>query len=402
MDNSFSNNSTGISIKSDHPGANIKVISIINNVIELEQDLRDTTEWWFYWNFSLHISGDYTGELTFNFLNGEVIGPWGPAISFDGMQWHWLGSESLINRSSFVYIPDGTNKIIYFAFSLPYQLNHFELFYNKYKDNKYLNKNILCVSEQGRQVPIFTLGNPLAGQDIFISCRHHSCESIASYVLEGFLSYLLDRNLPFMSPLLRQYMIHIVPFVDLDGVENGDQGKCRHPHDHNRDYIDKPLYKVTSAIIDYIKSLNLTIGIDIHSLYKWGDICDYPLFMRNLPHADEEVKKLGNIFRQICQNNPNKEKVVYEQIYDKFPWDPWGIQNAQNGSYPNIPQFIDKAIKDDMATADAQNYYLRAGAKLALTFETPYFGLINNKITVSSALSLGCDFAKALEIYVVN
>ena len=28
----------------------------------------------------------------------------------------------------------------------------------------------------------------------------------------------------------------IVPFVDKDGVEDGDQGKNRRPHDHNRDY----------------------------------------------------------------------------------------------------------------------------------------------------------------------
>jgi hypothetical protein len=402
MDNRFSNTNTNMKINTNYPGANIKVVSINNNSIELEQELRDTTVWWFYWNFSLHISGDYEDDVTFKFLNGEVIGPWGPAISYDGIKWHWLGSESLISRSSFVYSPDGTNKTVFFAFSLPYQISHFDLFYQKYKDNNFLKRHTLCVSEKGRQIPILTLGNPLAGQDIFITCRHHSCESIASYVLEGFLTHLLERNLPFMSPLLRHFMLHVVPFVDLDGVENGDQGKCRYPHDHNRDYTDKPVYIVTSAIMDYIKSLNLKIGIDMHSLFKWGELSDYPLFMRNLPQNDGEVKKLGSIFRLVCQNNPNKEKVVYEQIYDKFPWDPWGIQNAQNGSYTNIPEFIETAMKgEDMAT-NASSHFLESGAKLAFTFETPYFGLINNKITTSSALSLGCDFAKALEIYIVN
>ena len=28
-----------------------------------------------------------------------------------------------------------------------------------------------------------------------------------------------------------------VPFMDKDGVVNGDQGKKRLPHDHNRDYV---------------------------------------------------------------------------------------------------------------------------------------------------------------------
>ncbi|MHB1485001.1 MAG: M14 family zinc carboxypeptidase [Saccharofermentanales bacterium] len=402
METNILNTDTGMRIETDYPGANIKVVSIQDHIIEMEQDLRDTTVWWFYWNFAMHLSEDFAGDITFKFLNGEVIGPWGPAVSYDNIKWHWLGNESLVSRSSFVYRPDKPHRVVYFAFSLPYQLSHFELFYQKFKENKFLNKNTLCVSEKGRQVPILTVGNPLAGQDIFITCRHHSCESIASYVLEGFLTHLLERDLPFMSPLLRHYMIHVVPFVDLDGVENGDQGKSRFPHDHNRDYTEKPAYKVTSAIMDYVKSLNLMIGIDIHSLFKWGELSDYPLFMRNLPQHDGEVKKLGNIFRAICQENPNKEKVVYEQIYDKFPWDPWGIQQSQNGTYSNIPEFIATARQGEDMSSNASGFYLQSGAKLGFTFETPYFGLENNKITAASALSIGRDFAKALEIYSVN
>jgi murein tripeptide amidase MpaA len=31
----------------------------------------------------------------------------------------------------------------------------------------------------------------------------------------------------------------IVPPVDKDGVEDGDQGKNRKPYDHNRDYLQR-------------------------------------------------------------------------------------------------------------------------------------------------------------------
>jgi hypothetical protein len=40
----------------------------------------------------------------------------------------------------------------------------------------------------------------------------------------------------------------IVPFVDKDGVEEGDQGKNRHPHDHNRDYATPCLYPEVQAL----------------------------------------------------------------------------------------------------------------------------------------------------------
>ena len=41
----------------------------------------------------------------------------------------------------------------------------------------------------------------------------------------------------------------IVPFTDKDGVEDGDQGKNRKPHDHNRDYI-KRIYPEIQAITE--------------------------------------------------------------------------------------------------------------------------------------------------------
>ena len=40
------------------------------------------------------------------------------------------------------------------------------------------------------------------------------------------------------------YLVYVIPFVDIDGVENGDQGK-QAPHDHNRDYINSPIYPET-------------------------------------------------------------------------------------------------------------------------------------------------------------
>ena len=40
----------------------------------------------------------------------------------------------------------------------------------------------------------------------------------------------------------------LVPFVDKDGVEEGDQGKNRAPRDHNRDYAGASMYPETGAL----------------------------------------------------------------------------------------------------------------------------------------------------------
>jgi hypothetical protein len=89
-----------IQIRSDYAGGNIKAISQ-DEVVRLEQDLRDSVNWWFYWNFCARCEEER--EIVFEFTNGEVIGPWGPTYSMDGMNWTWLGEQSVINSKSFVY-----------------------------------------------------------------------------------------------------------------------------------------------------------------------------------------------------------------------------------------------------------------------------------------------------------
>ena len=83
---------TGLKIRADYPGANIKVVSVEDNLVRLEQDLRDTTEWWFYWNFGVESTAGR--EVIFEFMNGEVVGPWGPAVSKDRVHWRWLGKRA--------------------------------------------------------------------------------------------------------------------------------------------------------------------------------------------------------------------------------------------------------------------------------------------------------------------
>ena len=64
----------------------------------------------------------------------------------------------------------------------------------------------------------------------------------------------------------------LVPFADYDGVVDGDQGKKRAPHDHNRDYTEF-IYPETRAIRDWIMTHaggKLDVFIDVHSPWIRG------------------------------------------------------------------------------------------------------------------------------------
>ena len=92
-------------------------------------------------------------------------------------------------------------------------------------------------SEKGREQQAYLFGNLNAKKTILLTARHHACESVANYVLEGLLDGLLREK----YSVTEDCKVLVVPFMDIDGVEDGDQGKSRFPHDHNRDYLAEPI-----------------------------------------------------------------------------------------------------------------------------------------------------------------
>lgn len=360
-----------IEITAAYPGGNIKVGSVEPSAIYVEQELRDTTEWWFYWNF--HIRFAKTEEVTIRFSNGEVIGPWGPAMSLDGIHWSWLGKESLIDREAFRYKPNKPNESVYFAFCIPYLLDDFLRFYERYGSHPLVVQKELTRSEAGRSIPLLMIGNQNASKDILFTCRHHACEATGSYVLEGVLSYLLDKS----SSVLDNYLISVIPFIDLDGVEEGDQGKARKPHDHNRDYTDTPLYRSIQALTDYAMNLNLIVGLDFHAPYKWGDRNDYPFFVKQRFPIKEEIEKLGLHLQQITLANSKPGRIVYDPRYDIEKGQEWNVDNPTTSSA----------------------FFIRHSARLAATLEFPYFGSEGQIMTQTTMRDFGKDLGRALEIY---
>ncbi|MBC8008711.1 MAG: hypothetical protein H7067_01280 [Burkholderiales bacterium] len=109
---------------------------------------------------------------------------------------------------------------------------------------------------------------------VFITARHHSCEMMASYVVEGFIKRFLSDTADGLW--LRNHIdCCIIPLVHTDGVETGDQGKNREPQDHNRDYTeDQPgLFPEITAIRQLISSVppeRLRTLTDIHYPYLAG------------------------------------------------------------------------------------------------------------------------------------
>lgn len=282
---------TGVKISSHFPGGNIVVDSIKGNRVSLHQDLRDTRGDWFYWAFE--VEGMKPGPAYFRFSRGDVIGQRGPAVSTDrGATWRWLGTDHVAGES-FRY--DFINeKPVRFSMNIPHFPDNFDAFLEGAGSAFPWKRHSLCSTPRGRNNEYFLLGN--LGNDapyhLILTARHHACESMAGYVMEGILSILSDggdRGRWFRDNV----QILAVPFMDRDGVLDGDQGKNRRPHDHNRDYGSDPVHPSVSALKKSVTSLpgkSRKIALDLHCPYIKGGETNHQVYFVGGPGKKNEER----------------------------------------------------------------------------------------------------------------
>lgn len=343
-------------IHGDFVGGNIQVKEHIGDKIYLENELRDTTQDWFYWAFC--VEGAQGMQLTFHFQVNR-LGYFGPAVSHDLKNWHWLDS---CDGDSFTYHFGTDESKVYFAHNMLYHPEHF------YEFAKTHNIDIieLCKSKKGRSVPCVKIGS--GAKSIILTARHHACESTGSYVLEGVLEEFIESSLDDTT-------VFCVPFVDFDGVVDGDQGKSRAPYDHNRDYNadEASIYPETAAIREYADEYGCNFGFDFHSPWHRGNENDNVFIVQN---SIEKLDRL-NRFAQTLENNISGASLKYNRKNDYPPLTGWNHGGAQFSIY--------------MSNKPENN--------IAFTLETAYFGTADNKVSKENLLELGRCFVRAYKEY---
>jgi len=303
--------SDSLFIDADFPGGNIIVNRVDGNTIHIEQELRDTATWWFYWQF--RVRGAEGRTLTFRFcqehMTGErlkeisPIGSQGPAVSKDqGATWQWLKTQDPDSSEfSYAFSPDDDD--VRFCFAIPYLQSHLEVFLERHSDNPLLHIDTLAVSRKGRPIEKLLLGKTDATPThrCLITARHHCCEMIAGYVQEGLMEAILaDDGLQWLR---EQAEFLVIPFMDKDGVEDGDQGKNRIPYDHNRDYEGESIYPSVRALRSLVPQWSgglLHAALDLHCPWIRGSHNeDIYLVGEEAPSIWEQQQKFCSILESI-------------------------------------------------------------------------------------------------------
>ncbi|MEN6578663.1 MAG: hypothetical protein ABFD90_20120 [Phycisphaerales bacterium] len=364
----------------NYPGGNIIVEQVDGDTVHVRPDLRDTEGWWFHWGFRAR--GAQGRSLTFAFSGRSPIGVRGPAVSADGgRSWSWLGAEA-VKDGSFTYAFGADATEVRFCFAIPYLEENLREFLTGYKGNPNVALQELCKSGHGRSVERLHVGR-LDGQArhrVLLTARHHACESMANYVLEGILEtvladndvgYWFRRNVEFLA----------VPFMDKDGVEEGDQGKNRIPRDHNRDYIGKSIYPSVAALRTFVPNWSdgrLTAAFDLHCPYISG------------PH-NEVIYIVGSEDESMWQQQQEFGRLL--ETVQTGPLVYRASDNLPFGKAWNTDTNADGNMSFGQWAGDLE------GIRLAASFEFPYANAGGQPVTVEGARAFGRSLAKALRSY---
>lgn len=339
-------------------GGNIQVLRIEEDQVELAVELRDTVGNWFYWAF--RVTGAAGRTITFHFSEDRRVGYYGAAVSHDLVHWQWTRPYST-DFASFTYSFGEEENEVYFCHDMRYSTAQFEALCQELQ----LSVQTLAVSEQGRNVPYVQIGS--GERLILFTSRHHACESTGTYLLEGILRQLTANP-------LKDCTVIAVPFMDIDGVVQGDQGKNRAPHDHNVDYLDEQIYASTSALKKLAIEKKAHCFIDLHSPGHLGGRHDV-VHIVNSKRNSAPQQAFGKLL--TAQNEKHPSAVRYHCSNDL----PFGVEwnNDQDGGLPGL-SFI----------------WFGDNSRLSVSLETPYFGPADNVISQSAMIELGVCVAEAV------
>ncbi len=204
-----------------------------------------------------------------NTLAGPSVERFRPVIHL-GDDWQRLPAgipEDLPDdRRQVVWVVNSPSQIIDIAFCYPYGMPQIDELVQE--TSGYWKQDTIGVTQHGR--PIIRLSNNYGASSgneagLYLLARQHSGETPGSWVLDGFLRYLatLGDSVP---------LVWVIPFVNRDGVEEGDYGKDPYPIDLNRGW-QRPFHQTMRYEIQCIERdialwasrCKPTLGMDFHA-----------------------------------------------------------------------------------------------------------------------------------------
>ena len=268
-----------INVKTDFEGASAKDIKIQGNSVSFKPGGigdRGFTCWWYLKLENVNTAEELTITVDAKGLkqsrNRGIGSFWAlPDVmtySYDGSDWK-QSDKGKKTKNSGTWKITPKSKTVWVAWGPPYVPGDSKKLAERLS-SEHCKPFILCQTRGGRPVQamkITSIDNK-PKKAIWIQARQHAWESGSSWVGEGLAEWLCSSSSE-AKELRSKAVIYFVPIMDVDNVATGNGGKEQFPHDHNRDWSEKPHWSsVASAqkiMKGHIDDGSMTLFIDLHN-----------------------------------------------------------------------------------------------------------------------------------------
>lgn len=289
-------------VSSNFDGGNIDVISALdpqNIQLSILKDNQSDFYQWFY--FKLETQGFVSHKISITDLaksaypegwkNYQIV------CSYDRQTWFRVDTEFDGNNLTIEHTPEFDH--VYYAYFAPYSYErHLDLLAWAQTSNE-CQQQYLGATLDDRDMSLLVIGQPEVGKkSIWITARQHPGETMAEWLVEGFLERLLDEQDGLARQLLDEAVFYIVPNMNPDGAARGHLRTNAKGVNLNREWASPSLENSPEVFL--VKQKMQQVGVDMLLDVHGDEALPYNFLAgcEGIPNYTRRLENLEHLFKQ--------------------------------------------------------------------------------------------------------
>ncbi|MFT4746314.1 MAG: murein tripeptide amidase MpaA [Congregibacter sp.] len=305
-------------ISSNFDSGNIQIIRAegpLNIQLSIRNDNQSGFYQWFH--FKLETQSFISHQISITNLEKSAY-PEGwqnyqAVASYDRQEWFRVDCEFDGDTLTIAHTPEFEH--IYYAYFTPYS-------YERHLDMlSWAQKSADCRQEylgatlDGRDMSLLVVGQPEEGKKaIWVTARQHPGETMAEWLIEGFLERLLDEDDGLSRLLLSKAVFYVVPNMNPDGSVRGHLRTNAKGVNLNREWQSPSVEN--SPEVFFVKQKMQSVGVDMLLDVHGDEALPYNFVAgcEGNPNYDDRLKNLETSFKAALS-------MATPEFQDEFGYD---------------------------------------------------------------------------------
>jgi murein tripeptide amidase MpaA len=307
-----------VRISSNFDSGNIHVIRAedpFNIQLSIRKDNQSDFYQWFH--FKLETQSFITHQIAITDLEKSAYpGGWQnyqAVASYDRQEWFRVDCEFDGDTFTINHTPEFEHT--YYAYFAPYSYErHLDLL-SWAQNSSDCRQECLGETLDGRDMSLLVVGQPEEGKKvIWVTARQHPGETMAEWLIEGFLERLLDEDDGLARQLLDKVVFYVVPNMNPDGAVRGHLRTNAKGMNLNREWQTPSMENSPEVFL--VKQKMLETGVDMFLDVHGDEALPYNFVAgcEGNPNYNQRLKGLEEGFKTAL-------KTATPEFQDEFGYD---------------------------------------------------------------------------------